>query len=568
MNKKKLFYTILFISAIITGIYLRASKIFSSFEYDEIYTLSNWISKDYWTLLSTLNNMSNHPLSSCVVKFMHSFKGINYILIRLPYLLCGIGTIITAYFSARLITKNKLIANLTMLLCAFHPGLIYYSHCSRGYALATFFISLFFLMELIWIYKSENLSTKKRILTSSIMFLSMAAACMSIPSVILFVIPVLIIHLFILLIKYKKANHLPEITKLVKSNIELIVSWVLITSFAALIYIGNYSSFKSATGMAAGTKLESFGSIVIFFNELFPKLASWTLLAFAVLILLRKKYLNVFLCSMFIFLFSFSSLIFAKGGPARTYLPLAPLCCFLAACGIYIVSHVLAKFTCKNKKNPLVAISCVLALATGINFYISVKWAPIDWFKTFEYIKKIPKDTMVVYRVCETYSLSYSIYDKAFVDNFTRINKIRDGKGIIFFDIPNNEINGNNSKGGETTHKIDTSGLNLEIRQIRSTLYKLKKLSPEEEIHNKALVAVIPFLPLKYKDAAIVFLRSQPNTEWLLANPYLVVPETRNGKRYSSAVLLSAKHNLKAKELIDISRKSKGKIRFYTIVTP
>lgn len=173
---------------------------------------------------------------------------------------------------------------------------------------------------------------------------------------------------------------------------------------------------------------------------------------------------------------------------------------------------------------------------------------------------------MVVYGACETYPLANNIKTKVYVDNFSRISLIKSGQGIIFINIPNQTINGANWQGSQTAYKITENGKSIKTGNIPSTAYKLKKITSQSRIKNKALLVVIPFIPLKLKNAAVNYLLAMPDNKWLLLNYFLTVPETRNGQKYSSATMMCpGGHSLIAEQLLTIEQKSKGKLRFYTL---
>ena len=570
VDKKKFadnrFFYVIFLAVILAGIILRVNGLACSFEYDEIWTIKNWLPHGYWDLLRSLHNASNHPLSSVGMKFIYQFSGKSLFWLRLPHFLCGMALLPIIYLNAKLLTGKRLTALITLSLAAFHPGLIYYSHCARGYSLATFGVALFMFMSSCWIFKATMMGKYQRYLTGIIMFLSVVIACMSIPSVILFIVPVMLIHATVLIKRYWDKNHISQaLVTLVKSNPELIVAWFFITVFVLFLYVGNYYKFKNATVMAAGTSLDSFASLWIFLSTLFPKLISWSILPLCFVPLLRKKQHKLFFACAFIFLFSFSSLIFAKGGPPRTYLPLVPMFCLLAANGTIILAKLLLNLLKFRSDKLFILIVFVITCTAIISSYRNDKWAGIDWFGSFDNIKKIPRNIMVVYGACETYALANNIGAEVYVDNFSRISLIKSGQEIIFINIPNQTVNGLNSNGGEIACPINEKGKPVEIGSLPSTVYKLKKITPQSRIKDKSLLAVIPFIPLELKNAAVNYLFTMPGSKWLLLNCFLTVSETRNGQKYSSATMACpGGHGLNAAQLLSIEDRSKGKLRFYT----
>ena len=538
-----------------------------SLEYDEIWTLKNWVPLSYGKILTTFGPPNNHPLNSVFIKMVFSLFPGDIFWMRLPNLLCGTALLPLVYLLAKKISNKSDIAVFSMILVAFHPGLIYYSHCARGYSMVSFFVTLFAYLTCCFVLNKPKLTGNKLYCFCAAYCLCMIAACMTFSAAILFIAPIMLIHLFALLKLKKDETVLKQLKHLLSNNKILVCTWILMSIFALWLYAGHYQEFMSGTGVASGIVVNSLKSFMTFLSSLFPRLIYWTIIPFIFLSIGSKQGKKLFYLFMFIVLFSLVSIFIAKGAPARAYLPIVPMALILAAYGINFTAQSITKLF-KGKTLYSYPVSLAVTAAILYPAFICSTWAPIDWFETYEQIKKIPISTMLVYRACESYPLSYNVNEKIFVDNFSRISRIRNGSSILFFDVSNRKINGTNTQGGETSHNIHTTGKPLKIGGINSTLYKLKKLSPNDKINDSALVAVIPFMPLEYKNAAIGLLRSQPDTEWLLANFFLTIPETRNGRRYSSAVLLSAKHNLNANELIEISRKTQGKIRFFTITEP
>ncbi len=68
------FFIVICIAIILAGMQLRLRGLASSLEYDEIWTIKNWLPLDYGELLSSIHNASNHPLSSVMMKFIYQFS--------------------------------------------------------------------------------------------------------------------------------------------------------------------------------------------------------------------------------------------------------------------------------------------------------------------------------------------------------------------------------------------------------------------------------------------------------------------------------------------------------------
>lgn len=567
INSNKKWLRIIFWSVILVGALLRINGLFSSFEYDEIWTIKSWLPLSWWRILTEFSAPNNHPLNSLFMKLFTLHSPGNIILLRLPNLICGIALMPLVYFLAKMLTKNRQIALLSMAMTAFHSGLIYYSHCARGYSMVTFWVILFTFFSYYCILKYDELNTKQRYLLVAALIISMVASCMTFCASILFIAPIMIIHCVFLIKKYWQSKGIIETIKvMVINNKELIFAWLIMTVFAFWLYIGHYHEFQKGTAIASGVTVNSFSSFIQFINQLFPQVLFWSILPLVFVPIFDKRYAKIFYWLCFIILFSFVSIIFAKGGPPRAYLPILPLMFISAACGISIISKALLHVLKYEDDNSIFTLSCICAALAIVPAMYANKWAPIDWFKSFESIKKISQDKMVIYRACETFPLAYNINGKVYIDNFSRISKIRSDQKIIFVDIPDQTINGSNQRGDEKAYKITEKGKAVRIGDLPSTVYILKKITPQSNIKNKTLLAVIPFILLQQKNAIMKYLFTMPNSKWLLLNCFLTVSETRRGQKYSSATMAYPNnHKLSVKQLLAIEYKSKGKLRFYIV---
>ena len=500
-------FIVIGIAIVLIGIQLRLNGLACSFEYDEIWTIQNWLPLSWWRILTEFSAPNNHPLNSLSMKLFTLHSPGNIILLRLPNLICGIALMPLVYFLAKMLTANRQIALLSMALTTFHPGLIYYSHCARGYSMVTFWVILFTFLSYYCILKYDELKTKQRYLLVVALIISMVASCMTFCASILFIAPIMIIHCVFLIKKYWQSKGIIETLKvMIINNKELICAWLIMTVFAFWLYAGHYQEFQKGTAIASGVTVNSFSSFIKFADQLFPKLLFWSILPLVFIPIFDKRYAKLFYCFCFIIIFSFISIIFAKGGPPRAYLPSLPLMFILAACGISIISKILLSLFKSENKNLIFALSCVLVAVAIIPAMHASKWAPVDWFKSFDSIKKISRKVMLVYGSCETFPLAYNINTQVYIDNFRRINAIRSGQQIIFVNIPNQTINGSNPQGSERAYKITEKGKAVRIGDLPSTVYILKKITPQSNIKNKTLLAVIPFILLQQKNAIMKYL--------------------------------------------------------------
>lgn len=92
-DQRTRFFRLLWIGTLLVGALLRISGLFSSLEYDEIWTLESFAPQPLSVIFTDLALPNNHPLNTLGVKLCIACFD-NPCLIRLPALLTGLGSLL------------------------------------------------------------------------------------------------------------------------------------------------------------------------------------------------------------------------------------------------------------------------------------------------------------------------------------------------------------------------------------------------------------------------------------------------------------------------------------------
>ena len=125
------------------GLVLRIGGMNGPVDYDEAYTVVEFASRSWWTVISDYSLPNNHIFHSLLVRFSLLSLGIHAWSIRIPALLAGLGMIAAAYLLGKTL-YSKETGLVSAALVAFFPELLYFSTNARGYTMVGLFTLLLF----------------------------------------------------------------------------------------------------------------------------------------------------------------------------------------------------------------------------------------------------------------------------------------------------------------------------------------------------------------------------------------------------------------------------------------
>ncbi|MBO5761175.1 MAG: phospholipid carrier-dependent glycosyltransferase [Lentisphaeria bacterium] len=339
-----------------TGILLLCYNLFIRFtplngrtlEYDEIYTIINFVPLSFQQIFTDVATPNNHMLHTLAVKLCKIPDSVFFTAsTRFPAALAGLLSIFL-FIPFRKHFQSIYGVLFAILLFAFNGAHIHFSQTARGYSLLTFFLLLatFSLLE----YEKterENPSRKKLLLWAIFYFLSACAASVSVSSGVIFVFAV---SLVFLLFTFPYKNWKKE-WKILQY---LFYAFTAVGIFILSYFLPNAAKFAQGSN-SFGVKYTSCPQIISFLyavlhdNDLiYPLLVSCA--GAYISGRSRKKILWLLFSAFTVLLIT----LLTRNGPSRVYLP---LCAFLlpaAAMGLEnIVFYVKEKYFlyAKEKEN-------------------------------------------------------------------------------------------------------------------------------------------------------------------------------------------------------------------------
>jgi hypothetical protein len=565
LNKKNITYIILLVIISVSGIVLRYHQITTkAFEYDEIWTITNYASKTNSVIFTDLAPPNNHPVNSLIIKYLVQLFGVNQLVVRISPLLCGIALLAAVGWLTWSLFKNRFAVVTAVLLCTFNGGLIHYSQTGRGYMLQTFMLTTMLLAIILYEkYRHTTKPASKAILLIVIPFSAITAILTLSPSI-LFITAFVAIHCFYLLDKYILKNGSIEfkhnIIQAVKENISLIICYALLYIFAIIWYVSNLSKFSA--GQQFGTQITSITVFIDYIKQFFPKLSGYLLPFIPLLMLFNKLFRKWAIAYLFIVCVLFVSIFIFRGGPPRSYLPIIPIIAIAAAGTAGMIQQ---RFKTVNLKNIIIMSFVGLSISICSFYLLSTlsAWQPSDWRKIWVAAQKSfpEKNSFISYPACAGLEVNFNNRPMAAINNCQRM--IQPGKFVQI--AQPGAISVTDRKGSQTEIKVSNiEPLTKDIAGVKAEIYKIKKLLSGSKRSGLIIAYIPPNSPKKAK-AAYGFLMYESGKDWYTVNTWLsrTTMYNINKQPFRYFILASDDWRLSTQELLSIETRSRGVVRFF-----
>ena len=557
-NKHKLLFILFCVLIFVLGFYFRVSDISSrNLEYDEIWTLTHYSNKTLYFIFTELATPNNHPINSLLIKISILFFGINNIAIRLPVLIAGLSLTILVPLLCKRLFDDKIIIIVSFLLVSLNGPLVHYSQTARGYGLQAFVIFLFIFL----IVKMEQDNCRGFLFCLFVCFLSPIISILILPTSILFVTPIMILHVLYLLFYSSRAGIKREKLLLTLNNKKI---YLYIASFFIIVMwlLINYSQFKS--GQQHGQLITSVGQFLNFISRIVSKVILWSVFIIVLIgILIKKRNVNyITLSILLIFAFVILSALVLKAGPARVYLSFVPIFIVGASASLYYLIDLFIK----NKK-----LLYILYLFLGISFAITTffkeikNWTPVDFRKTFNlFCESMPKNCFISFPATSGYPASY---DNSFglIENCQR-TPFSENQYIATC-MTGNYFEGLDPKGQVSKIKTSLKPCKINMNNQLLYMYRLRPVKEDILLENKIIIMSLPigeyedinsfssYLVENLKYENIIILNS-----WFRCFPLYY---GKDNIKLTAAVFVIDKIALEATQLLSIQKRSGDKVRFY-----
>lgn len=396
------FFAVLLIFRILNALYHTP-------EYDEIWTVQNYVHQPVAKIFSDVSVPNNHVLNTLAVKFFLSIIPHRLLAIRMASLLGFCGLCFVMFRTAELFL-SKYAARGALVAAVLLDGIILrYAETGRGYSLQIFFVSGVFLSLLCIALRNP----KDRLFNACMWLVCAFGACLSISTGALYV--TILTGLWGLLYIPFRAG----IKKNWNDYRALILAGLFWSAFVLLWYGGNYSKF--AQGRADFG--ESFRSVPQYLRYCLDMMLDsgliWALPipAAGVILFRRKPEWRICALSAGAAALMLGAALITKGGPARVYLPLLPV----VFTGVAVVLDELLKSDKRlDRIGPLIFLAVVLVCA-----YFSESRrknsADPEWLSAFPELKALDSRIFIVYRPTDLFVLTTLFQDAIRSDNNTRM---------------------------------------------------------------------------------------------------------------------------------------------------
>ena len=566
LQRKKILYLITII-AFIYGIYLRWLNLDRPLIYDELWGILHLISKSTDKILTMFNSPNNHPLNTLFMKWTAYYWDESLMMMRLHSFIAGLAIPLLSGGTAWLLTRQRIIVALTVILCSLHPGLIYYSHVARGYSLEIMFIILFLFLILLYHAGDRKFSRRYFFICIGIL-LSFCLACFSQATAVLYLVPVIVVHTGYLLVikKQEQVNTINHILTIVKTNIILICSYSLITLFSVWMYIMHYKLFQAAVPAGEGVQIHSFTDLILIITSIGSKLLPWLILAGLGGCLISRKYRILSWLGIVYVSLPLVAGIMIKFGPPRVYLPLVPIFIIISTTGFYN----LAMITKVLRRQIVLLLPILLTsymLITYQQHYFN--WSEINFHKAVKWVNKhFPKGY-------HCYPPNVGLKISAYFPNEFKNNSQPFHDNMLFLYCGSSDtLKALDIKGRVSTINVEshkkTAMINIKNNSISANIpisfYRLKHISNVNKNASNIILANIPLQNYKVAKAKVEFLRASGS--WNLLNCWFnPIKKDQAGKNsIAGGQFISDNAQNSLSKLKNIEQKSAGKIIFYKLV--
>ncbi len=562
-KKRYSIYSFLSLWVIISlGIILRlnlASR--SLLEYDEIWTLQNYVPNDIWDLLNDLKVTNNHPLSTIAIKWTTSLiRPHHLLLLRISSVICGMLTIFLFLYVSNYLLKGlpTLEKNISMVsgisIFLLSPPLIHYQAILRGYSMQSFFVLCLFSSLLI-------ILTKKNIPRHASLFLSVTACLSALLTAFTITTGVIYCCAIALAFVLVDSSFLSQSSKepFFKYFIRrkyLFIGGLLTGSLVVIWLFSHYNDLQTAK-ICGDNVWNPLNFIKFIFNTmkengtLFPLFLTFLLLKISSKNETQNWESNKILFFLWFFiLFIFINALFFGAGPVRVYIPMIPPICLIISLQIAICIQ-------KNFK-----LSVIFVFFIGIytiifyNIRMQVEMPPDNRLLFKNALEELPHEIYPVYPTGVGFEMNFNVSHELLIqDTIQRLNTNTHFLAVL----PNTRLSGMDQiLGEEKFHFLDAKA--GKIGQYH--LYKLSHWDTHENLYGKPVLAKITNIPAsefskisnQLKDAGFLYL-----------NPFIMVLLKEFNNDTKGGFFAIEHCSLTNDELKSILEDSKGHLEFSLI---
>lgn len=381
MQRSPKLFIIICIAIFLAALIIRMISLDSrGLEYDEVWTLFGYLNKDYSLIFGDIETPNNHVLNTLLIKWTTAILGDSNTAIRLPALLAGIVTIVCTTAVSWMLFRTKIAILSALFMSSFNAALIHFSDTARGYSIQT---ALFALL-IFAIIRLERYKDRRMLF---LIFLSSVLMTLTLPTSVLYIFPVAVLHLIYL---FRKNN-----SGLLKS-LNRQKALLLVYAFSALLCAGwlfaHYNDLLKAQARF-GAEIKSTAEAWTFIVSTIQNLAGCSIIFILPLgLFFFPRHRKSAAAYLFIMLIPFTAALLGKAGPDRAYLPLLVPALVMSSgfCGRLLKGKILLRYT-------LLAI--FLAIYAGYAHKSYKQWTPPDWKNIYAQIKEnIDRSTLLVFK--------------------------------------------------------------------------------------------------------------------------------------------------------------------------
>ncbi|WP_147836053.1 hypothetical protein, partial [Victivallis vadensis] len=472
-DQRTRFFRLLWIGTLLAGALLRISGLFSSLEYDEIWTLESFAPQPLSVIFTDLALPNNHPLNTLGVKLCIACFD-NPCLIRLPALLTGLGSLLLFPVVAFLWTRRRGAALAATFFFAFSHMAIGYAAQARGYGLQLFFLLLFCAgLQLSGRYRPK----RYRHLPEAMVFLGGAGAVLTLPTSILYLAPAALLgwHCW-----RKRPFPCQPLKIVLAAGVVLTAGW----------YLLNYHALRAA--QVWGTPVTGAGQFLTLVSDTLLHLNGPVVLLLAsagILLRFRRAWPLLVITAI-----PFLSAIATNAGGVRVYLPLVVPGALLAGMGLEAIYR---RFSAKKRRLAAVFTICLVGLFL-LNWYDTApQYKAQDWFSLYDQIRKLSPEYMIALDAGDGYPYTWNNMPNAYKDYDLRLRNTMSQRELISF-LPPNHLNGTDRHGASQRFQLNfqPEPEQQELGGFRVCRYRLTELRETPRPHSVILLVLRP-LPVE-----------------------------------------------------------------------
>jgi hypothetical protein len=535
------------------------------FEYDELWTLNNYVRKDsIGDIFRDLAKPNNHPLHTLLVRSTVGRSDRSELRTRLPSLLAGIGLLAVLLPFFRHCTGDREVALLAFAWSIESAPLLHFSQTARGYTLQTLLIVAF-----AFLVGVANRRANREALLLAAAVVAGIAAVLTLPTSVLYLVPLAACDLTSRMLQLRGGETGGR--ALLRRAGKPLLAYAILFALAAswLWYVSKQLAGARETfgiSITSGRDWVSFCARI--WNHLYG--GPMVVLIACGILFSKRRGLTAWLVAVMSFPFVLAPL--TRAGPERVYAPLVSFGFLAAAMGFCRLIDLLPTLIEGRIRKALMVVVALLPLV-GLPSALAF-WTPTDWRRVIPVLHRyLPENAFINYPSTAGYVIRHYFFPQVGQDVSQRVPMDRE---FTLVQLDNNAaISAVEPRTGASTEVPVGPGYSLgteTVAGVTVTYYRAQRVesldaAPVGDHDDVYFAAIGPGTMAAVREASAEMCGSDERSRWGVLDALLseaFVP-TGISSPTVGVLLVSRDPQLTRDQMRQMSVRRNDRVRFYIL---